>query len=52
MSWKNFVLEEFACKHCGENQIEHELIDNSTGVRKIRIIRPVVEQKREDRSPS
>ena len=27
MSWKNFVLEEFACKHCGENKIEHELVD-------------------------
>ena len=27
MSWDNFTLEEFACKHCGENKIEHELID-------------------------
>ena len=27
MSWENFTLEEFACKHCGENKIEHELID-------------------------
>jgi zinc D-Ala-D-Ala carboxypeptidase len=27
MSWENFSLEEFACKHCGENKIEHELID-------------------------
>lgn len=28
MSWKNFRLEEFACKHCGENKISHELINN------------------------
>jgi hypothetical protein len=27
MSWENFSIEEFACKHCGENKIEHELID-------------------------
>ena len=27
MSWKNFTLEEFACKHTGENKIEHELIE-------------------------
>ena len=27
MSWDNFKIEEFACKHCGENKIEHELID-------------------------
>ena len=26
-SWKNFSLEEFACKHTGENNISHELID-------------------------
>ena len=27
MSWKNFKLEEFACKHCGKNEINHKLID-------------------------
>jgi uncharacterized protein YcbK (DUF882 family) len=27
MTWTNFTLEEFACKHCGENNIEPELID-------------------------
>ncbi len=26
-NWKNFKLEEFNCKHCGKNEIEHELID-------------------------
>ena len=25
--WKNFKLEEFACKHCGKNEIEHGLVD-------------------------
>jgi hypothetical protein len=25
--WKNFRLDEFKCKHCGENEIEYELID-------------------------
>jgi len=27
MSWKNFTLEEFSCKHCGKNEINHKLID-------------------------
>src|SRR6056300_680552 len=27
MSWENFTLEEFACKHCGKNEISHDLID-------------------------
>lgn len=27
MTWENFSLEEFACKHCGENRIENELVD-------------------------
>jgi hypothetical protein len=27
MSWKNFKLEEFSCKHCGKNEINHKLID-------------------------
>ena len=27
MSWLNFKEEEFACKHTGENNISHELID-------------------------
>ena len=31
--WKNFRLEEFACKHCGENKIEHELIDKLQSLR-------------------
>jgi uncharacterized protein YcbK (DUF882 family) len=26
-NWKNFKLDEFKCKHCGENKIEYELID-------------------------
>jgi hypothetical protein len=26
-NWKNFKLDEFKCKHCGENEIEYELID-------------------------
>ena len=30
MSWENFSIEEFACKHCGENKIEKELIDKIT----------------------
>lgn len=25
--WENFKVEEFACKHCGENKIKPELID-------------------------
>ena len=25
--WKNFRLEEFACKHCGKNEIENKLVD-------------------------
>ena len=33
MSWDNFKLEEFACKHCGENKIEHELIDKLQALR-------------------
>jgi len=33
MSWKNFTLEEFACKHTGENKIEHELIDKLQALR-------------------
>ena len=31
--WKNFRLKEFACKHCGENKIEHELIDKLQSLR-------------------
>lgn len=27
MSWENFTLEEFACKHCGKNEISPDLID-------------------------
>ena len=27
MTWKNFKLEEFSCKHCGKNEINHKLID-------------------------
>ena len=27
MSWKNFTLDEFSCKHCGKNEINHKLID-------------------------
>lgn len=26
-SWPNFKLDEFACKHCGKNEIDHELVD-------------------------
>ena len=33
MSWKNFTLEEFACKHTSENKIEHELIDKLQALR-------------------
>ena len=33
MSWDNFKLEEFACKHTGENKIEHELIDKLQALR-------------------
>jgi uncharacterized protein YcbK (DUF882 family) len=25
--WKNFKLDEFKCQHCGENNIEHKLVD-------------------------
>jgi len=31
--WKNFRLEEFACKHCGKNKIEHELVDKLQSLR-------------------
>jgi len=31
--WKNFKLDEFKCKHCGENKIEHELIDKLQSLR-------------------
>ena len=27
MSWQNFKLSEFSCKHCGENKVSHDLID-------------------------
>ena len=27
-NWKNFKLDEFKCKHCGENEIEYELIES------------------------
>ena len=27
MSWENFKEEEFACQHCGKNNIDHLLID-------------------------
>ena len=27
MAWKNFELDEFACSHCGENNINYDLID-------------------------
>tara|TARA_Y100001937_G_C7067876_1_gene306923 strand:- start:673 stop:1050 length:378 start_codon:yes stop_codon:yes gene_type:complete len=33
MAWKNFKLEEFACRHCGENNISHELINKLQGLR-------------------
>ena len=25
--WKNFKLDEFKCKHCGKNEINHKLVD-------------------------
>lgn len=25
--WANFKLDEFACKHCGENKIDTKLVD-------------------------
>ncbi len=27
VTWKNFTREEFACSHCGKNEIKDELID-------------------------
>ena len=27
MSWENFKLEEFACKHCGYNFIDNHFVD-------------------------
>ena len=27
MSWKYFTLEEFACRHCGENRIQLPWVD-------------------------
>ena len=27
MSWKYFKVEEFACKHCGENLMDHKFVD-------------------------
>lgn len=32
-SWKNFKIDEFACKHCGKNEISHELIDKLQSLR-------------------
>ena len=32
-NWKNFKLDEFKCKHCGENEIEYELIDKLQSLR-------------------
>ena len=28
MSWDNFTYEEFACKHCGENEMKTMAIDD------------------------
>jgi hypothetical protein len=30
---KNFKIDEFKCKHCGENEIEYELIDKLQSLR-------------------
>ena len=27
MSWENFKLEEFACKHCGYNFIDNNFVN-------------------------
>jgi len=27
MTWKNFTRDEFACSHCGKNEIKDEAID-------------------------
>ena len=28
MSYKNFKLSEFDCRHCGANEMQHHVIDN------------------------
>jgi len=33
MMWKNFTREEFACKHCGANEIQDITIDMAQEVR-------------------
>lgn len=33
MSWDNFVIEEFDCKHSGKNNISHDLIDRLQSLR-------------------
>ena len=33
MSWENFNLDEFACRHCGKNLISHNLVDRLQSLR-------------------
>ena len=33
MSWENFHLDEFACRHCGKNLISHNLVDRLQSLR-------------------
>tara|TARA_R100000231_G_scaffold35321_2_gene31281 strand:+ start:2002 stop:2373 length:372 start_codon:yes stop_codon:yes gene_type:complete len=33
MTWENFNLDEFACRHCGKNLISHNLVDKLQSLR-------------------
>lgn len=33
MTWKHFKLDEFACKHCGENKIARDFVDKIDALR-------------------
>lgn len=33
MTWKFFNLDEFKCRHCGENKIAHDFIDKLDALR-------------------
>ena len=35
MNWKHFSLDEFACKHCGENKIDHDFVSDLDALRAV-----------------
>ena len=35
MSWKYFKREDFACSHCGENEIQNDFVDRLDALREV-----------------